>query len=483
MKQLSFQSENLIVDYISFKFQCLEDHTIIQIADYLLKIGFNSYQESGRLAKPIKEPIFLSPKNQFEVTFVRKGPYWHGTALHFSGSNAAFFYNLGQKGFISWEMFSSGILNRFDLCFSRNNKISDRISTQKFLENCQKELNQKHRNVSLEKNSKGFILRIGNRRSNNYFRIYQGKNFLKFEHEMKGKLLQHSHPLLVENCFEQFEQKLSSHFLLHAANLLPFHDSYMDWLVIKLRPIRKYSTLQSFLNTDYIESNALCLLNCPKKFVMFLQFLTYVQTLDSKIDFLGDTTYRKVRFRLDHFLKFKSPTLKSTNYYKLKKVRLFFEELQNRTFITSFSDIHFQRLAAIPKVQIFKSKKFKCWMASVWLVEDLFQYTYPFFIPDLFRRKMSKDEFDVTFEFIKTYSSVNVEKRFNVKEFLSSYRISNQRINYMKRFFIQLVKLFQAHDLIEPHYKVCHGGSYNSVQELTLHNIYEGFLIYEKLLI
>ena len=131
----------------------------------------------------------------------------------------------------------------------------------------------------------------------------------------------------------------------------------------------------------------------------------------------------------------------------------------------------------------FKSKKFKCWMASVWLVEELFQYTYPFFIPDLFRRKMSKDEFDVTFEFIKTYSSVNIEKRFNVKEFLSSYRISNQQINSMKRFFIQLVKLFQAHDLIEPHYKVCHDGYYHSVQELTLQNIYEGFLIYEKILI
>ena len=40
-----------------------------------------------------------------------------------------------------------------------------------------------------------------------------------------------------------------------------------------------------------------------------------------------------------------------------------------------------------------------------------------------------------------------------------------------------------THDLIEPHYKVCHDGYYHSVQELTLQNIYEGFLIYEKILI
>ena len=45
-------------------------------------------------------------------------------------------------------------------------------------------------NIILEKNSKGLILKIGTRRSNNYSRVYQGKNFLKFEHEMKGKFIQ-----------------------------------------------------------------------------------------------------------------------------------------------------------------------------------------------------------------------------------------------------------------------------------------------------
>ena len=67
-----------------------------------------------------------------------------------------------------------------------------------------------------------------------------------------------------------------------------------------------------------------------QKFVMLLQFLTYAQQLDFKIDFLGDTSYRTVHFRIDHFLKFQNPTLKSTSYYKLKKARLFFEELQKQ---------------------------------------------------------------------------------------------------------------------------------------------------------
>jgi hypothetical protein len=97
---------------------------------------------------------------------------------------------------------------------------------------------------------------------------------------------------------------------------------------------------------------------------------------------LGDTPYRMVHFRIDHFLKFQNPTVTSTSYYKL------------------------------PKVKIFKSKKLKSWMATIWLVEDLFHYKHPFLLPDLFRRKISKDPFDVTFEVFKIYSSVSIEKNF-----------------------------------------------------------------------
>jgi len=120
-------------------------------------------------------------------------------------------------------------------------------------------------------------------------------------------------------------------------------------------------------------------------------------------------------------------------------------------------------------------------VAEIWLVEDLFHYKYPFLLPDLFRRKISKDEFDATFEVLKTYSSVNIEKEFFIKKFLASYRISNQRITNIKRNFIQLVKVFEEYDLIEPNYKIISEGYYHSVEELTIQNISEGFVLYEKL--
>jgi DNA relaxase NicK len=142
------------------------------------------------LAKPIKESILISSKNECEVLFVKEAPYRSATIISFSGLNTNIFYSLAQKGFIDWEIFSSGVLSRFDLYFSRKNKREDKISVREFFENCQRQLKQANKNVSLEKNSKGLILKLGSRRSNNYSRIYETKNSLRFEHEMKGKFIQ-----------------------------------------------------------------------------------------------------------------------------------------------------------------------------------------------------------------------------------------------------------------------------------------------------
>ena len=66
--KLTFESEKLTVDQISYKLQYLEN--IEGIVEYLFEIGFNSYQESNKLTKPIKESILFSSKNKFEVCFV-----------------------------------------------------------------------------------------------------------------------------------------------------------------------------------------------------------------------------------------------------------------------------------------------------------------------------------------------------------------------------------------------------------------------------
>ena len=85
--------------------------------------------------------------------------------------------------------------------------------------------------------------------------------------------------------------------------LLAFNYYYLDWLVIKLRPIRKQPILQYGLNFDYIKSE---ILMDTRTFVNLIQFLNYAQHLDFEIKYLGSTGYRKVVFKLRDFLKFQA---------------------------------------------------------------------------------------------------------------------------------------------------------------------------------
>ena len=57
-------------------------------------------------------------------------------------------------------IFFSVILGRFDLNYARKKKTDDKISFRQFLKNCQTKLMQTNKNISLEKNSKGLILKI-----------------------------------------------------------------------------------------------------------------------------------------------------------------------------------------------------------------------------------------------------------------------------------------------------------------------------------
>ena len=480
--KFTFKSENLVVDYISFKFQHLDNFTQKEITNYLFKLGFNSYQESGKLAKPIKEPIQVNFKNQLEVLFVQEAPYWQGTTLHFSGFNATRFYFFSKEQRIDWTVFSSGILNRVDLYYSRTNKTDDKISVREFFENCHKQLTQTNKNVSFDKNSKGLILKIGNRKSNHYFRIYQSqkKDSLKFEFEMKGRFLKKYHTLLVSNRLEEFEQKLSSQFLLSFGKLLPLNYSYLDWLIIKLRPMRKQIILQAGLNSDYIKSQ---ILMDTRTFVSLIQFLNYAQHLDFKIDYLGSTSYRKVVFKLRDFLKFQDPSVKPTNRYRLTKTKEFFQQLQAGLYVTSFNDVKFQSLVIVPQVQFDICPKQKFLIAKVWLVEELFYYNYPFYLPNFFQQKLTKYELEVRFKLFQVFTSGSIEKEIGVQEFFKSYPsvLNNQQKTKIKKHFIELVKVLEEYDFIESKYKIISNGSFHDAQELTIRNIHEGFVIYEKL--
>lgn len=478
-KNQNFRSEDLKVDWLSFKFQTLEDSQAQKIADYLVKIGFNCYQESVKFPSPIKKSVCSRLENKFEALFVKEAPYWQGTLVQFSGRNALMFYNLVEKNKIDWTIFSSGIMNRLDIYYCRTHKKTDKLEPAKFLENCQKKINKK---TQLEKNFKGFILKIGSRRSNNYLRIYEGKNSLKFEQEMKGKFLQEYHTLLIENKLEEFEKKLSSHFLLSFGKILPLNCSYLDWLVTNLRPIRKQPSFKYGLNSDYIKTQILV---DTKTFINLIQFLNYAQNLDFEIQYLDSVAYRKVIFELRDFLEFQDPNTKLSNYYQLNKLKEFFSQLQAGLYVTSFSDTYYQSLVIVPQVQFEKCPDRKLLLVKVWLVEELFYHNYPFYFPNFFQKKLKNYQLEVAFKFYQIFTSIDIEKEFLIEEFIKSYpaSLSNQQKTEIKKYFIELVEKFKEADLIESKYKILTYEGFRETKRLTPKNISKGFLVYEKLLV
>ncbi len=63
LNKLTFESENLVVDYISFKFQKLENSTKTKLINYLFKLGFNSYDTDRKYRNAFDESIKFNSKN------------------------------------------------------------------------------------------------------------------------------------------------------------------------------------------------------------------------------------------------------------------------------------------------------------------------------------------------------------------------------------------------------------------------------------
>jgi len=171
---------------------------------------------------------------------------WQGTIVTFSGLSAKFFYLLLKEKKFTGEVFSDGILGRFDIYYCREDRKTDKNPPEDFLEACHKKVRKTNPNVSFETNQKGLILKLGNRKGNNYCRISKEKTSLKFESEMKGQLFRKYHNLLISNCLEELENLMCEGFFRHFGKILPLEESFTDWLAgprfERLIPIQYDST-------------------------------------------------------------------------------------------------------------------------------------------------------------------------------------------------------------------------------------------------
>ena len=124
MKLFNFQSQNVIVDWISFNIQGLPDPLIIArrlskhftshvLMDYAPSIGFHGFKKKYKVS--IRQ-------------YTGSKGYWVGTQIIFSGKNAAYFYKIIQTQRFNWDLLKFDqqtlSLGRIDLCFSLPNDLS-----------------------------------------------------------------------------------------------------------------------------------------------------------------------------------------------------------------------------------------------------------------------------------------------------------------------------------------------------------------------
>lgn len=83
----------------------------------------------------------------------------------------------------------------------------------------------------------------------------------------------------------------------------------------------------------------------------------------------------------------------------------------------------------------------------------------------------------------QVFSSVNIEKKFMIKEFFDNYggTLSHQDQTKIKKEFIERINDLQELNIIQKKYEIFKDGSIFSTNELTTQNISEGFVIFEVL--
>ena len=127
--------------------------------------------------------------------------------------------------------------------------------------------------------------------------------------------------------------------------------------------------------SDYLLVTGTDSIHLDKNFILFLMLLRFMRHSKFDIDFLSSTRYRNVKFSLQSFSKYVNPKIRSTNYYQVKKLRLFLTSVQSNLFVSYFACNEFGRLATIPKIIIKKSKS-SGWFVSIWVLDDLCNHHY-----------------------------------------------------------------------------------------------------------
>jgi hypothetical protein len=487
MKQtkLTFASENLVVDYLSLNIQGWVDPE--PMAKYFFKaFGFNSTIVKRINGKWKPQVLKYDSRNQFQVSFRQyeydpeSKSFWVGSQIHFSGKNAAYLYSCIKEDRFDWNLLELQriSLGRFDLHYFRQSEARDsNQEIEDFMEKSCQRIGSKSKRIqaSWTRTQKGRLLRIGSRSSSNFYRVYQKEkevtydvysevvDGLQFELELKNELVKSFQEFLFANQIEEFEDRLSQHFLKQSVKYLVLNFCYTNWLVKLLRKIVQRPKFNPSLVTDYLGKSKLNSFTDKESLFRFLQFLSFIRSLTGVKQFVDDQIYYLIKFPVADFIRFLGENPKSS--YQRKKVLDFLNSLQGfPPLVEQFSEVEFRSSVMFPLVKLRKENR--SWILKIAIGEQLYSYTYPFVFSGSLVYFQTKYDLIVKFEIIQVLSTNSLEKKFPVENFINQFRKNNR--TQIKKLIINLLDELKNSKLIESRFNiVLKKGSPKRVENLT----------------
>ena len=286
---------------------------------------------------------------------------------------------------------------------------------------------------------------------------------MQFELELKNELVKSFQEFLFANQIEEFEDRLSQHFLKQSFKYLVLNFCYTDWLVKLLRKIVQRPKFNPGLVTDYLGKSKLNSFADKESLFRLLQFLSFIRNLKGVKQFIDDQIYYLIEFPVSDFLRFLGENPKSS--YQRRKVLDFLNSLQGLPpLVEQFSEVEFRSSVMFPLVKLRKESR--SWILKIAIAEQLYSYTYPFVFSDSLVYFQTKYDLIVKLEIIQVFSTNSLEKKFMVENFINQFR-KNDRTQ-IKKLIINLLDELKNSKLIESNFNiVLKKGSSKRVENLT----------------
>jgi hypothetical protein len=523
--QLDFKSQEIQLDFLAFEFNELNFNREFLI-DYFFRLGFNASEHTGQTKNKGWITLRQKTTNKHQIVFPQPNTLRDWRLLHFSGINAQRFYLLVEQNRIDWNVFDGSKLTRLDTVYSRHIKthepsvvdffidtakkyveISD--TDKKILES-KKKISKNNHNFTIQSNEEGLIMKIGNRKTIHYLRIYKPKHNsdLRFEHEFKSKpRLKNLFKLLKSSELKEFEKETIIRFVIHLAEKLPSQYCFTDWVFFIIRPLatqrfrNKIVNKSFYYQTDYMDSQLNKTVRVKLldqnglefdqvvdsvQILQFLTFLEFLRDLNYQTDQLSyndiKSNYRVFVFELRSFIEKNS----NSNGYQINKLKRFIQILQTQVVIQFFNEKNFQSISAIPLANVSQSEKVgQPLIATVWVSERLFDYNFPFSLPRFTGFSINPNKLNITVwaYWTQQFANKHVEKIFHLSEFFQTYpaKLNGKQKRMIKDQLINIIDYYSENQLIDKKFRIIEGRESKSVEKLTPQNISQGFIIYETI--